>query len=143
MYPGLQLDPWVSIQGFSLSSPCRHNGHYRLRYHHGSRLLHRTLMSVVIGMEVPSGYVVHHRDGDVGNNRLDNLALMTHGVHASHHNTQYPLPRTCGHCGGSFVPSRGRAPRPRQYCSRSCAQTDINRRRNPCYASNARPSQPV
>ena len=99
VFPGLQLDPWLSIQGFTLERPCSNNRYYRLRYLRRSRLLHRTIMAVMIGMEVPRGYVVHHRDGDVHNNQLDNLALMTGEVHTSHHKTQHTIPRTCDICG--------------------------------------------
>lgn len=35
--------------------------------------------------EIPSGYVVHHINGDPRDNRIENLQLMTRAEHAKHH----------------------------------------------------------
>ena len=36
--------------------------------------------------EIPAGYVIHHRDGDPGNNCIDNLELLDTSAHCSAHN---------------------------------------------------------
>lgn len=35
---------------------------------------------------IPEGYIVHHIDHDKTNNAIENLEIMTHGEHSSHHN---------------------------------------------------------
>lgn len=35
---------------------------------------------------IPKGYHVHHRNGDITDNRLENLELMSAGDHTRHHN---------------------------------------------------------
>ena len=56
-------------------------GFYFQRF--GKRL-HRAVWEFHNG-EIPSGFAVHHIDGDRANNQIDNLALMPMADHAAHH----------------------------------------------------------
>ena len=38
-------------------------------------------------MIIPSGFCLHHLNGDKKDNRIENLALMTIGAHTKHHHT--------------------------------------------------------
>lgn len=35
---------------------------------------------------IPPGMIIHHKDGDVNNNAIENLELMSNSAHASYHN---------------------------------------------------------
>jgi hypothetical protein len=97
---------------------------------------HVLIMSESIGRAIACGEVVHHRNEVRGDNRIDNLELMTRGRHHSHHHrgirkpasvgNLLPMtsewskaiwasgardhlrkkPRTCDHCGAQFVGNR-------------------------------------
>ena len=48
------------------------------------------------GIDIPPGYVVHHKDGGRRNNSLDNLEVMSNGDHARLHFGIKPNePRAC------------------------------------------------
>lgn len=59
---------------------------YYQRFH---RALHRVVWEHHNG-PVPSKYHVHHVDGDRGNNRLANLAMLHESVHISQHRKENP-----------------------------------------------------
>lgn len=68
---------------------------------------------------VPPGRVVHHKNHNKRDNRLENLQLMTHEEHSRHHNDKHPRVRECGACGDSYEPPsthRGRS----RTCSPAC-----------------------
>lgn len=50
----------------------------------GRRVLHRVKWEKLRG-PIPSGYVVHHKDHDKTNNRIANLACMSHREHCRAH----------------------------------------------------------
>lgn len=63
-------------------------GYYqRGRCKTGHRFLHRHVWELHNG-PVPSGYVIHHIDGNTRNNDIANLELTTPQEHASHHSTE-------------------------------------------------------
>ena len=46
--------------------------------------LHRLVWEQLVG-SIPTGYVIHHANGDLLNNRLDNLQMMTAAEHSRLH----------------------------------------------------------
>jgi hypothetical protein len=52
--------------------------------------LHQEVWKAAYG-PIPPGYHVHHRDGDGGNNRLDNLELVHGSRHLSDHARERPV----------------------------------------------------
>jgi len=62
----------------------RPNGYFWGRRENGERYLHRKVWSDHNG-PIPEGMVVHHRDGDKGNNEISNLTLLENGYHARQH----------------------------------------------------------
>lgn len=66
-------DRWVGQQGYVLvKAP---EGHPSARVD-GSILEHRLVMEEVLGRYLKEHEIVHHKDGDPGNNNLDNLVVM-------------------------------------------------------------------
>lgn len=54
------------------------------------KLLHRYIFEQAYG-EIPTGYVIHHKDNDRLNNSLQNLQMMTIGEHTKLHRTTHGL----------------------------------------------------
>lgn len=52
---------------------------------------HDAVMEKHIGRKLRKGEIVHHKNEDRLDNRLENLALMTIGDHTSYHNTKNPV----------------------------------------------------
>lgn len=46
---------------------------------------HRLVIAAA-GIQIPDGYVIHHKNGDKTDNRLENLEVVARGVHNAHHN---------------------------------------------------------
>lgn len=53
----------------------------------GSEREHRVIWEQAHG-PIPDGYIIHHRNGDITDNRLENLELMMRADHSRHHNKQ-------------------------------------------------------
>jgi hypothetical protein len=45
------------------------------------------------GIEIPPGYLVHHKDEDKTNNDLSNLEVISRRDHQRHHLAKYPTPK--------------------------------------------------
>ena len=91
-------------------------GHYRR-----PNQIHRCIYEYYFG-EIPTGYLVHHRDFNPKNNSVDNLQLVTKSEHGQIHTTQQiPLNTktyTCKNCGKSYeTTDNGNR---NQFCSLKC-----------------------
>ena len=95
-------------------------------YSRKSELLHRAVWESANG-PIPPGFVVHHLDGNLRNNNVDNLVAMSRKDHAKIHKSAEAMSETmrnlpyhnycCEECGVEFQSRRSYPPR---FCSRKC-----------------------
>ena len=84
-----------------------------------TRQLSRFLMERHLGRTLSRNELVHHKNHDSLDDRLDNYELLTPKEHSVHHNQKHPLEKACAVCGTLFVPHPTK--RARQVtCSRDC-----------------------
>lgn len=59
---------------------------YKLISENGVRILeHRSMMQKFIGRKLLSNEVIHHKNGDRQDNRIENLILTNHSEHRKYH----------------------------------------------------------
>lgn len=51
---------------------------------------HRVIMEKALERKLKQGKIVHHIDGNPGNNDFSNLKVMTRSKHGKHHKTRQP-----------------------------------------------------
>jgi SWI/SNF-related matrix-associated actin-dependent regulator of chromatin subfamily A-like protein 1 len=69
--------------------------------HHGQIPEHRLVMATHLGRHLTAEEVVHHRDGDRANNRLENLELMERKEHNRQHGAEHAYRNMDGGTAGT------------------------------------------
>ena len=108
---------------------------YRVRYApdhpavvNGGVLEHRLIVEVVLGRPLASDEVVHHINGDKGDNRSVNLAVMSQADHARLHDafgdhryirSPVRIDLICERCDHSFTVTKTRDGS-RRFCGKVC-----------------------
>jgi hypothetical protein len=120
---------------FEIISTCRGGGYHYCRTNpahpnanaKGLYFLHRVLMENSLGRMLEPGGIVHHKNGDKNDNRIENLELLMNSEHSKKHRPVIkPIRLTCP-CGKEFdvKPNLFRLRTKRAKgplcCSRSCA----------------------
>jgi hypothetical protein len=83
--------------------------------------LHRYIWSKVNG-DIPEGHDIHHRDGNTGNNSIENLECISRSNHSrihvrEGHITRYPITtRICNECKEEYTGTTIK------YCSKKCSK---------------------
>lgn len=91
----------MKVKGDSdLKSPYR-----KIKRHGVNKDEHRYLIEQYLGRELTEDEVVHHKNGNKLDNRIENLEVMTKADHAKLHNQIYPDTKICRICGKEFTPS--------------------------------------
>ena len=87
-------------------------------------LMHRVVMENALGRLLTGSEVVHHKNHNKHDNRIENLEVMTKSNHAKHHAEDRPrsiLNLNCPLCGKAFTRySNQVSGRANVFCSRSC-----------------------
>lgn len=83
---------------------------------------HRHVMEQHLGRKLGAHEVVHHKNGDRFDNRVENLEVLDGHAHGLHHGAErqkHPKTSRCKVCGAEFTPEPTK--RARQVtCSRAC-----------------------
>ena len=66
--------------------------------------VHRTMMEDRLGRKLPWSKVVHHKNDDKTDNRIENFEVMGRKRHARHHMAIHPIRKRCQACRRMFSP---------------------------------------
>ena len=93
---------------------------YKQRKIKGRKILaHRAVMEEHVGRRLRCDELVHHKNGNTWDNRIENLGIVTAKQHAMHHNQKHPITKACEVCGKIFAPHPTKRKRAKT-CSREC-----------------------
>lgn len=110
--------------------PRGRNGDYAVRYPRGGgryatakwELEHRLIAEAYLGRELKPTEIVHHRNGDGLDNRIENFKIMGASEHGREHAPLLGIFVSCAVCGEPFYLSRAEARKHRRTCSRRCGR---------------------